>query len=120
MVPLSSHSGWVVGWATSARSQDTFQSMLSSSEALELRLDFITLSHLAMSEHGLEAIQGPSCLASWLWFTKYCLGKEKRDQCVLAGAFPWVETGGTLDYIGHLSEGLASSWENPSWPSGWA
>lgn len=82
-------------------------SILSSSEALELRLDLIPLSLLAMSEHRLEAIQVPSCLTSWLWLQS--LGKEGRDQSVLAGAFPWVETGGTLGYIGHLSEGLASS-----------
>lgn len=104
----------MAGWVTSARSQDTFQSILSSSQALELRWDLTTLSHLVMSKHKLEAIQVPSCLVSWFWFTKYCLGKEGRDQGILAGAFPWVETGGTLDYIGHHSEGLASSWENPS------
>lgn len=110
---------WVAEEVTSARSQDTFQRTLPSSQALGLRLDLITLSHLAVSEHRLEAIQVPSCLASWLWFTKYGLGKEGRDRGVLAGAFPWVETGRTLGYKA-VSESLVSSWETPSWSSGWA
>lgn len=51
-------------------------SILSSSEALELRLDLIPLSLLAMSEHRLEAIQVPSCLASWLWLQSTVLGRK--------------------------------------------
>lgn len=50
----------MVGWATSARSQDAFQSILSSREALELRLDLTTLSLLAMSENGLEPFKFPA------------------------------------------------------------
>lgn len=92
-----SHSGTVLceltplggppqlGW-----SQDALQSVLSSREAPGPLLDSATLSHSAISERGLEAIQVPSCLASWLWFTKSCLGKEGRGRGVLAGAFPWV------------------------------
>lgn len=79
------------GW-----SHGTFQSTLSSSEALELLSDSSALSHPAVSEQGLEAIQVPSCLAPWLWFIKSCLGKEGRDHGVLAGAFSWVETGERL------------------------
>lgn len=65
---------------------------LSSSEALEPRLGSTTISRSAISEQGLETIQVHSCLTSWLWFTKNCLGKEGRGQSVSVGALLWVET----------------------------
>lgn len=82
--PLGSRSARVVSGYLPER--------LSSSEALEPCLDSTTLSRSAISEQGLETIQVPSCLTSWLWFTKNCLGKEGRGQGVSAGALPWVET----------------------------